>query len=133
VDETNWRTIPLCGPGLIGRRLEIRSEGVARRRLPVTEGLVLNIAAHELRGTRGAVHLRPREFQLLATLAARPGHALTRRELVDLAWGPGALVGPRTVDVHVHWLRSKIEPVPARPTHLVAVRGFGYRLDPVSR
>ena len=58
---------------------------------------------------RPAVHLRPREFQLLATLAANPGRAFTRRQLLDLAWGPRRDVDPRTVDVHVHWLRSKIE------------------------
>lgn len=99
--------------------------------LPVAEGFVLDLAARELVGDRGAVHLRPREFQLLATLAANPGRALSRDELVDLAWGRTGRVGLRSVDVHIHWLRSKIEPVPAEPTHLIAIRGFGYRLDPV--
>ena len=98
--------------------------------LPVAEGLVLDLAARELVSDRGAVHLRPREFQLLATLAANPGRALSRHELVDLAWGRTGRVGLRSVDVHIHWLRSKIEPVPAEPTHLIAIRGFGYRLDP---
>lgn len=96
-------------------------------------GLYLDVVAHELRGADGAVHLRPREFQLLAALAANPGRALTRRQLLDLAWGPEPRVGTRSVDVHVHWLRSKIEPEPARPTHIVAIRGVGYRLDPVAR
>ena len=99
--------------------------------LPVAEGFVLDLAARELLSDRGAVHLRPREFQLLATLAANPGRALSRDELVDLAWGLTGHVGLRSVDVHIHWLRSKIEPVPAEPTHLIAIRGFGYRLDPV--
>ena len=103
--------------------------------LPVAEGFVLDLAARELLSDRGAVHLRPREFQLLATLAANPGRALSRHELVDLAWGRTGHVGLRSVDVHIHWLRSKIEPVPAEPTHLIAIRGFGYRLDtvPVAR
>ena len=99
--------------------------------LPVAEGFVLDLAARELWSESGAVHLRPREFQLLATLAANPGRALSRHELVDLAWGRTGRVGLRSVDVHIHWLRSKIEPVPAEPTHLIAIRGFGYRLDPV--
>jgi DNA-binding response OmpR family regulator len=99
--------------------------------LPVAEGFVLDLVAHELMSERGAVHLRPREFQLLAALAANPGRALSRDELVSLAWGREGRVGVRSVDVHIHWLRSKIEPVPAEPTHLIAIRGFGYRLDPV--
>lgn len=99
--------------------------------LPVAEGFVLDLVARELLSARGAVHLRPREFQLLATLAANPGRALSRDELVDLAWGRTTRVGLRSVDVHIHWLRSKIEPDPAEPTHLIAIRGFGYRLDPV--
>jgi DNA-binding response OmpR family regulator len=118
------------GEANAGRR---RSTRGSRRPagLPVAEGFVLDLAARELLSDRGAVHLRPREFQLLATLAANPGRALSRHELVDLAWGRTGRVGLRSVDVHIHWLRSKIEPVPAEPTHLIAVRGFGYRLDPV--
>ncbi len=55
---------------------------------------------------------------------------MTRRQLVDLAWKPDRNVDLRSVDVHIHWLRAKIEPEPGRPTHLVTIRGYGYRLDP---
>lgn len=98
--------------------------------LPVAEGFELDLVAHELRLDGSAVHLRPKEFQLLATLAAHPGRAYTRRQLVDRVWGPNQVGDPRTVDVHVRWIRSKIEPQPDRPVHLVTVRGVGYRLDP---
>lgn len=98
--------------------------------LAVATGFELDVAGHELRHAGAPVHLRPREYSLLATLAANPGRAFTRRELVDLAWGVDHAIGLRAVDVHVHWLRSKIEPEPRRPAHLVTVRGFGYRLDP---
>jgi DNA-binding response OmpR family regulator len=91
------------------------------------------MAAHELRRGGAIVHLRPKEFGLLATLAAHPGRAYTRRELLDRVWGSGHGSGPRTVDVHVRWLRSKIEPDPEHPLHLVTVRGVGYRLDPPRR
>jgi two-component system response regulator RegX3 len=57
----------------------------------------------------------------------------TRRQLLDRVWGPGHVGDPRTVDVHVRWLRSKIEPQPDAPLHLVTVRGVGYRLDPDPR
>ena len=101
--------------------------------LPVAEGLELDLAAHELRRGSQTVHLRPKEFGLLALLAAHPGRAYSRRELLERVWGHGHDSGPRTVDVHVRWLRSKIEPDPDRPIHLVTVRGVGYRLDPPDR
>jgi len=101
--------------------------------LPVADGLALDLAGHVLRRGDVAVHLRPKEFGLLAVLAAHPGRAFTRRDLLERVWGPGAGTGARTVDVHVRWVRSKIEPAPERPVHLVTVRGVGYRLDPPGR
>jgi DNA-binding response OmpR family regulator len=98
--------------------------------LQVADGLELDLTAHELRRDGRIVHLRPKEFGLLALLAAHPGRAYTRRELLSRVWGVDHSGGQRTVDVHVRWLRSKIEPEPGRPVHLVTVRGLGYRLDP---
>jgi len=60
---------------------------------------------------------------------SRRGRACTRRQLLDRVWGPGAESDPRTADVHVRWLRAKIEAHPEHPTRLVSVRGIGYRLD----
>ena len=116
-----------------------RSETVAALRsrveseLPVAEGFDLDLVGRRLRHDGRPVHLRPREFELLATLASNPGRAFTRAQLIALAWDPGGQIGPRTVDVHVHWLRAKIECQPRQPIYLVTVRGFGYRLDPPSR
>jgi DNA-binding response OmpR family regulator len=99
----------------------------------VAPGLELDLAAHALRRDGLVVHLRPKEFGLLAMLAGRPGRALSRRQLIDGVWGSGHQGGARTVDVHVRWLRSKIEPDPGHPVHLVTVRGIGYRLDAPQR
>ena len=99
-------------------------------RLPVAEATILDVRAHELRRDGRTIPLRPKEYELLATLAANPGRAFSRRELLDLAWDRERDIDTRTVDVHVHWLRAKIETTPRHPTHLVTVRGFGYRLDP---
>jgi DNA-binding response OmpR family regulator len=125
------------GPELAGRLAWLESRASARTgaasRLPVAEGLDLDLAAHELRRGEASVHLRPKEFGLLALLAAHPGRVYTRRELLERVWGGAHASGPRTVDVHVRWLRSKIEPDPERPCHLVTVRGAGYRLDPPAR
>jgi two-component system alkaline phosphatase synthesis response regulator PhoP len=98
-------------------------------RLPVGDGLELDTAARELRRGDLLVHLRPKEFGLLALLASHPGRAYSRRELLDRVWGPGHEGGSRTVDVHVRWLRAKLELDPEHPVHLVTVRGVGYRLD----
>lgn len=112
---------------LDGRPLVPRRHG---RDLPVAPGVVLDPVAHEVRRDGALVHLRPKEFQLLAMLAGHPGRAYTRRQLLDRVWGTDHHGDPRTVDVHVRWLRAKLEPTPADPAHLVTVRGVGYRLDP---
>jgi DNA-binding response OmpR family regulator len=101
--------------------------------LPIGDDVVLDLDARELRSPAGAIHLRPKEFGLLALLASCPGRVFTRRELLDRVWGTGHPVRSRTVDVHVRWLRSKIEPDPAAPMRLVTSRGAGYRFDPPQR
>jgi DNA-binding response OmpR family regulator len=100
-------------------------------RLRFGDDLELDLSAHELRRRGQRIHLRPKEFGLLALLASTPGRAWTRDELLARVWGAAepADRGGRTVDVHVRWLRSKIESDPERPTCLVTVRGTGYRLD----
>jgi DNA-binding response OmpR family regulator len=110
--------------------LEERIRSRPSTSLPIADGFELDLVAHELRLDGRSVHLRPKEFQLLALLAAHPGRAYSRRRLLDRVWGSDQVGDPRTVDVHVRWLRSKIEPQPDRPVHLITVRGVGYRLDP---
>lgn len=117
----------LAGHALI---LDERTRAKATAPLPIAAGYELDLVAHELWCNGRPVHLRPKEFQLLALLAANPGRAYTRRQLLDRVWGPDQIGDPRTVDVHIRWLRSKIEPRPGDPIHLVTVRGVGYRLDP---
>jgi len=114
----------------LGIRLESAAAAAARRiSLPVADGFELDLAARVLRHGTEPIHLRPIEFRLLATLAGAPGRAFTRRQLLETAWPSRHAADLRTVDVHVHWLRSKIEREPSRPTYLVTVRGYGYRLD----
>jgi len=101
--------------------------------IAVADDLELDLVAHELRRDGRPVHLRPKEYSLLAMLAGHPGRAYTRRQLLDRVWGHDHDGDPRTVDVHIRWLRAKIEPDPGRPAHLVTLRGVGYRLDPPKR
>lgn len=73
--------------------------------------------------------LKPREFELLAFLMRHRGRAYTREELLDRVWGYEVAVDIRTVDVHIRWLREKIEADPTRPQRITTLRGVGYRFE----
>ncbi len=133
-DDALASTVPL--QELIGRLAwhdaRSRARPASGGLLRFGDGFELDTAAHELRHHGEVVHLRPKEYGLLALLAAHPGRAYSRVELLDRIWGrPRG--GGRTVDVHVRWLRSKIELDPDRPVTVVTVRGVGYRLDSAAR
>ncbi|MDT7943311.1 MAG: response regulator transcription factor [Dehalococcoidia bacterium] len=73
--------------------------------------------------------LRPKEFDLLAFFMRHRGRALSREEILTHVWGVDVAVDTRTVDVHVRWLREKVENVPSKPTRIITVRGLGYRFE----
>jgi DNA-binding response OmpR family regulator len=130
VDEALPRSIAATELAARIAVLEARSRAKGPSTIVVADGVVLDPVAHEVRRDGAVVHLRPKEYQLLAMLASHPGHAYTRRQLLDRVWGPGHDGDPRTIDVHVRWLRAKLEARPDTPMHLITVRGVGYRLDP---
>jgi two-component system response regulator RegX3 len=70
-----------------------------------------------------------KEFDLLEMLLRNAGRVLTRGQLIDRVWGADYVGDTKTLDVHVKRLRSKIEPDPANPKHLVTVRGLGYKFE----
>lgn len=76
-----------------------------------------------------ALTLKPKEYDLLLFFLRNRGRAFTRDELLNQVWGYDFAGDTRTVDVHVRWLRQKIEDDPARPTRLVTIRRVGYRFD----
>jgi len=76
-----------------------------------------------------ALLLKPKEFDLLAFFLRNRARAFTRDQLLDQVWGYDFAGDTRTVDVHVSWLRQKIEDEPAKPTRLLTVRGVGYRFE----
>jgi DNA-binding response OmpR family regulator len=73
--------------------------------------------------------LKPKEFDLLFYLARHRGQVLSRELILERVWGWEFTGGSRTVDVHMHWLREKIEVDPAHPTRLITVRSAGYRFE----
>jgi len=102
-------------------------------RLRIADGIELDLESRELRRDGRQSHLRPKEFGLLDFLARRPGRTFTRRQLLDRVWHQDRDGDQRTVDVHVRWLREKLEVDPEHPRLLLTVRGVGYRLDPGDR
>ena len=73
------------------------------------------------------LELSAREFQLLRYFIAHRGATLSREELLNEVWGYNAMPSTRTVDVHVAWLRQKIEPNPKHPQYILTVHGMGYK------
>ena len=89
----------------------------------------VDFARGELRRRGIPVELTPIEFKLLGVFVRNRGRVLSRGQLIEDAWGGQTFVTERAVDGHIVCLRRKIEEDPARPRHLVSVRGLGYRLD----
>ncbi|MCO6451073.1 MAG: response regulator transcription factor [Caldilineales bacterium] len=90
-------------------------------------GIRLDIDAHLVRRQGQAVDLTEKEFNLLEALMQRAGNAVHRQQLLDVVWGEDWIGGPRTLDVHIRWLREKLESDPSNPQLILTVRGYGYR------
>jgi DNA-binding response OmpR family regulator len=88
--------------------------------------LVIDLDRRDVLVRGQSVSLKPQEYELLLFLARHPGMALSRDLLLERVWGWDYGGGSRTVDVHVRWLREKIEDDPANPKRIVTVRGVGY-------
>ncbi len=84
---------------------------------------------HEVRLRGEPLALKPQEYKLLHFFARHRGQMLSREQILQNVWGWDYLGDSRTVDVHVRWLRQKIEPDPAHPVRIVTVRGGGYRFE----
>ena len=97
-----------------------------------TDGFVFGDIAIDFRRaevTKGgkALELSAREFKLLRYFVEHRGAALSRDELLNEVWGYNAMPSTRTVDVHVAWLRQKVEDNPRHPQHILTVHGLGYK------
>jgi two-component system, OmpR family, response regulator RegX3 len=88
----------------------------------------VDLAGHRVLRDGSEVPMKPKVFDLLAFLMRHPGQVISRDQLLEQVWGYDYPGETRTVDVHVHWLRSAIEPAPATPTLIQTVRGVGYVL-----
>lgn len=96
----------------------------------ITRGPLRIEADRRMASVNGAeLHLRPKEFGLLVTIAMEPGRVFGRQELLDTVWGGDIVVDARTVDVHISWLRGKLAAAGMSDETIRTVYGAGYRFD----
>jgi len=89
--------------------------------------LEMNLSEHTVRVRGREVHLSPKEYELLKLLMMHQGRVLSRGFLLSKVWGSETCPETRTVDVHIRWLREKIEENPAEPKYIITVRSVGYK------
>lgn len=93
------------------------------------DDLAIDATRREVRLKEQVVPLKPKEYELLAFLANHRGQVVTREFILEKVWGWDFVGDSRTVDVHIRWIREKIEHDPAVPTRIITVRGAGYRFE----
>lgn len=93
-------------------------------------GITLDLDAHTLERGSERFHVTPKECLLMATFITHEGQVLTRQYLMQKVWNTDYFNDMRTLEVHVHWLRRKIEQVPSRPRLIHTIRGVGYLFKP---
>jgi two-component system phosphate regulon response regulator PhoB len=111
------------------RRNRSQEQAQAEQRHQVLRHADLELFSGECRVTRGEQDLKlsPKEYKLLELFLQQPKRVWSREQLIEAVWGVDYIGDSKTVDVHIRWLREKIELDPSNPVHLVTVRGFGYR------
>jgi len=118
------------------RRTRLMREELGAQAAPAPEADILTFANLSLNLSRREIVLdgeplavKPKEYELLVHLAQHRGQMLSREQILRSVWGWDYFGDSRTVDVHVRWLRQKIEKEPSKPERIVTVRGGGYRFE----
>jgi len=89
--------------------------------------IAIDLKKHEVRRGGNRVELNPKEFELLVLLLINRGQVISREQILRKVWGYDYIGNDRTVDVHIRWMRRKLETAPDNPRYLVTVRGYGYK------
>lgn len=93
------------------------------------DNLVIDLTRREVKLDGEVLPLKPKEYELLLFMGQQKGRLLTRELILEQVWGWGFVGDSRTVDVHIRWLREKIESSPESPQRIITVRGAGYRFE----
>jgi len=110
-------------------RMQRDAAGTPARQVLRSGNLEIDLASHSARLDGKPLDLKPREYDLLAMLLENRGRAFTRDQILHRLWDQDFIGDVRTVDVHVRWLREKIEPDPSDPKRIITIRGVGYRFE----
>ncbi|MBV7327661.1 response regulator transcription factor [Chloroflexi bacterium TSY] len=108
------------------RRVELDQQSVAPTKTISVGNIILNLDHCRVEKAGQTLTLRYKEFELLSLLMANAGTPVTRAKIFDEVWGTDWLGNTRTLDVHIRWLREKLEENPSRPRHICTVRNVGY-------
>jgi len=95
----------------------------------IFDNLMIDLDRREISLDGQPILLKPKEYELMVYLAENQGRLLSRETILERVWGWDYFGGSRTVDVHIRWLREKIEKDPANPIRIVTVRAAGYRFE----
>lgn len=133
IGADDYVTKPYETPELFARIKAVLRRGVE----PLVEignileagGVRMDVERHEVEVDGQRVQMPLKEFELLELLLENVNRVLTRGQIIDRVWGSDYFGDTKTLDVHVKRIRSKIEADPARPKHLVTVRGLGYKFE----
>ncbi len=114
---------------LIREEVESSALESAQPKLLTFNDLVIDMTRREVRLGNDVLQLKPKEYELLLYMGQHKGQVLTREVILEHVWGWDFVGDSRTVDVHIRWLREKIEQNPESPQRIITVRGAGYRFE----
>jgi len=135
IGADDYVTKPFSMRELIARvRAMLRRTQIVETQLPEDKTLrigdiQIDMGRHQALLHQSILDLKPKEFNLLAFLARHKGLVFSREQLLEKVWGYDYAGDTGTVDVHIRWLRQKIETDPGNPKYLITVRGTGYKLE----
>jgi len=113
---------------VLSRRFAQEEEQTSDEQTLIIGPISLDAERHEVYLNQKEVKLSHKEFDLLRVLMSRPGKAFARDTLMEQVWGDDFYGDQRTLDVHIRWLREKLENDPSNPVHILTVRGVGYKI-----
>ena len=114
---------------LIREEMGSQETAAAAHQVFTFDNLTIDLDRREVCKDTRPLAMKPKEYELLLFLAQHRGQVLSREHILERVWGWDYIGDSRTVDVHVRWLREKIETDPANPQRIITVRGAGYRFE----